>query len=480
MDNSMPLNAQRPVRRRVHVSRLVGVAALAAAVLILVRQPWHGPILLTLSAGHGVDLGDLVVLPLVAIAFVCWRPDLVRLRGDVDIGRPRRGVAGPVAAIVLGGLLLTVGTLILTDSTALLPAGGGTFAGALANVGGRTRSPVDQWTYVAVTYDSTALRLYVNGREVSRTRVTGEIQRSGDPLWIGGNAPFGEHFSGRIDELRVYDRALGPSEIVVDMRNPVESPPNESRPDDERSRDAGLVAAYGFDAGAGDEVADSSGHGNVGVINGAEWTSSGRFGGALSFDGDDDVVQVSASSSLDLGSAMTLSAWFRPDALQEGWRTIVYRQTDAYFLDASSELWGREWRFDDAVAALVVVAAAWLAFELMLGGTRLMADRRRSGLGLIAALVGGCALDVAFAPSGTVFLPLFLAVWFATTARRRVEAIVGWVVATGLGVLTVVVLAGVDEVALRFGRDGGGEARSAALGACLVAAGWVRLLPRRS
>ena len=39
------------------------------------------------------------------------------------------------------------------------------------------------------------------------------------------------------------------------------------------------VAAFGFDAGSGSTVADTSGNGNNGTINGATWTT-GRFGGA--------------------------------------------------------------------------------------------------------------------------------------------------------------------------------------------------------
>ena len=34
---------------------------------------------------------------------------------------------------------------------------------------------------------------------------------------------------------------------------------------------------------------------------------------------------------------MTLSAWIMPTATQSGWRTILQRQTDAYFLNASSD-----------------------------------------------------------------------------------------------------------------------------------------------
>ena len=34
---------------------------------------------------------------------------------------------------------------------------------------------------------------------------------------------------------------------------------------------------------------------------------------------------------------MTLSAWINPAASQSGWRTIVQREDDAYFLNASNE-----------------------------------------------------------------------------------------------------------------------------------------------
>ena len=40
-------------------------------------------------------------------------------------------------------------------------------------------------------------------------------------LRIGGNDVWGEWFAGRIDEVRVYDRALSAAEIGTDMTTPV-------------------------------------------------------------------------------------------------------------------------------------------------------------------------------------------------------------------------------------------------------------------
>ena len=98
----------------------------------------------------------------------------------------------------------------------------------------------------------------------------------------------------------------------------------------------GLVAAYAFSEGVGTTAADASGNGNVGTIAGATWTTQGRFGPALSFNGVNNVVQVPASASLNVTSAMTLEAWIFPTASQGGWRTIMQRQADAYFLNASN------------------------------------------------------------------------------------------------------------------------------------------------
>jgi glucose/arabinose dehydrogenase/fibronectin type 3 domain-containing protein len=104
---------------------------------------------------------------------------------------------------------------------ALRPAGGGTFGGSEGNVYGPTANPVNAWTYETLTYDGTTLRLYINGTEVATRATTGAIQSSTNPLWIGGNQPYGEYFQGLIDEVRVYNRALTASEVSSDMNSPV-------------------------------------------------------------------------------------------------------------------------------------------------------------------------------------------------------------------------------------------------------------------
>ncbi|MBI3466480.1 MAG: hypothetical protein HY000_25990 [Planctomycetes bacterium] len=103
-----------------------------------------------------------------------------------------------------------------------------------------------------------------------------------------------------------------------------------------RRTPAALVAAYAFDEGAGATVSDVSGQGNHGTITGPTWTPSGRFGGALSFDGVNDLITIADADSLDLTTGMTLEAWVNPSAVTRKWRDVIYKGSDIYFLEATS------------------------------------------------------------------------------------------------------------------------------------------------
>ena len=75
----------------------------------------------------------------------------------------------------------------------------------------------------------------------------------------------------------------------------------------------GLVAAYGFNEGSGTSVADVSGNNNTGTLtSGASWSTQGKFGNALSFNGSSGRVDIADAPSLRLTNAMTLEAWVNP------------------------------------------------------------------------------------------------------------------------------------------------------------------------
>jgi hypothetical protein len=210
------------------------------------------------------------------------------------------------------------------------PAGGGTLGGADIVVYGPSVVPANTWTHLAVTYDGSTLRLYLNGNQVSSGSRTGALATSSNPLQIGGDSIFGQYFQGLIDDVRVYNRALSAAEVQQDMTTPVVAAASAPTPT------GGLVAAYSFNEAAGTSVADVSGNGNTGTIIGATWTSEGQSNAGLSFDGASNMVVINGSASLNLSSAMTLEAWVYPTVSSPRWRDVIYRDKDVYYLEASS------------------------------------------------------------------------------------------------------------------------------------------------
>jgi hypothetical protein len=87
---------------------------------------------------------------------------------------------------------------------------------------GTSMLPVNAWTHLAVTYDGTTLRLYVNGIQVGTRAVSGALLTSTGALRIGGNSIWGEFFQGRIDEVRIYNRALTTGEVQADMNTAIQ------------------------------------------------------------------------------------------------------------------------------------------------------------------------------------------------------------------------------------------------------------------
>jgi hypothetical protein len=442
------------------VAWAVVVVLLVLAGAIVWWEPWHGPIVVSLSSGHGIDTGDLLVVPLAAVALVLWRSTALRSSAR---GSRRQAIsrwAAPACAGVLGALLFVVGILDLSFGGPLLPAAGGTFDGQVLYTGAGSSLRVNEWIELAETFDGTRLRLYENGRQVASRSVPGPLDTTPLPLWIGGNSPYGEYFNGVIDDVRIYARALTPAEIDRDATTPT----TDAVPADaDRS---GPVAAYSFDAGEGTVADDISGHGNSGRLLGATWTADGRYGSGLKFDGLGAVVRVEPSSSLDMTTAMTISAWVKPATEQSGWRTVVQREVDGYFLVASSARLDRLGRWDDVIAGVIVVVALMLGLQTYRSGGAWLGARRRWPVG-VAVAGAGLLIDVLLAPSGAVVGPALLAGWLAATARDRVEAVALWVLAAVCLFITWASLARVELLGLRLSADDGGPARAAALGMLL-------------
>ena len=151
-----------------------------------------------------------------AIGGSAWRTVLFKQLGTAAMGYAlyaNNGAARPTGQVNIGGEQNTVGT---------------------------TQLALNAWTHLATTYDGATQRFYVNGTQVASRAQTGALATATGPLRIGGNGVWGEYFRGLIDDVRIYNRALGAAEVQADMATPVggtapqpvPEPEPEPEPDD--------------------------------------------------------------------------------------------------------------------------------------------------------------------------------------------------------------------------------------------------------
>jgi hypothetical protein len=183
------------------------------------------------------------------------------------------------------------------------------------HTGGQTRLDTNtgswnanQWYFIAGTYASStgALHVYVNGvPDDSATVNVGTFRGTtySTHFMIGGDTVSGinEPFNGAMDDVRVYNRALGAAEIAKLYHSGavLVKPPNN----------LGLIGYWPMNEGTGKQAGDFSGNGHPGALstNGGTlpaWVN-GRRGAALGFNGTDSYVSVGNTGA----SLQTISFW---------------------------------------------------------------------------------------------------------------------------------------------------------------------------
>ncbi|AKB85587.1 hypothetical protein MCMEM_1534 [Methanococcoides methylutens MM1] len=174
----------------------------------------------------------------------------------------------------------------------------------------------DEWVFLAAVYDQDAetVTLYVNDKVYEEK---GKIGSGRDYTIIGSNPESGLHFSGDIDEMRIYNYALSQSEINS-LRKEVTPPAPEPIPVDEKE----LVAYYPLDG----NVKDHSGNDNHGFNDGATFVSGAREQ-ALSFDGKDDYLRSQVNINPDNMPQMTMVAWAKADEVRG---TVISHDDGSY------------------------------------------------------------------------------------------------------------------------------------------------------
>jgi hypothetical protein len=92
----------------------------------------------------------------------------------------------------------------------------GTTGGVLAATMGSTL-PTTQWSHLAVTFDGTTVRFYVNGTLVGSQGLGASITARANPLRIGADANTSQFYKGLLDDVRIYTRTQSVADIQADM-----------------------------------------------------------------------------------------------------------------------------------------------------------------------------------------------------------------------------------------------------------------------
>jgi hypothetical protein len=158
---------------------------------------------------------------------------------------------------------------------------------------------------VALTYDkaSGVGTIYVNGDVVAQQMVGQFTPQTSYDLYFGlrPSSPFGDagtRFSGLMDEIELFNRALAPAEVQAIVNT--------------SSAHASLVGWWPADGNANDIQG-----GNNGTLQGGMTFSTGAVGQAFSFNGTDADVKVPASAATNVGTSggFTVGAWINPNDL---------------------------------------------------------------------------------------------------------------------------------------------------------------------
>ena len=124
---------------------------------------------------------------------------------------------------------------------------------------------LNTWHHIAVSYDGTDFKIYLDGEDLSVTTdggaSSGSISSNTRPLVIGGTHWSGEYLNGKMNEVRLWNVVRTQDQIRENMFQELSGD------------ETGLILYYPMDGSSGTTVTDKSTNGlYASLINGASWS----------------------------------------------------------------------------------------------------------------------------------------------------------------------------------------------------------------
>ncbi|MFF3403794.1 LamG-like jellyroll fold domain-containing protein [Streptomyces sp. NPDC002659] len=273
------------------------------------------------------------------------------------------------------------------------------------------------WHLLAISRSGGTLRLSVDGAPATEAAgLSGSLTSAANPegVRVGSKPGNADILTGRLDDFRLYKRALAEAELLKVSRSAVGS--TGGYPADQPalwwSMEAGNTEVHSIvRPAAGPATPDSSVHCNHAYVRGgtvpSPFPGAGRFGSGLALDGTDNGVELPYGAHEALGGGdFTVATWLKYSAgPTTGGQVVLW----AYGMGgAERQVWLRAQPSSDRLAALVQTdTATTTLYGADATGASGFGDGawhhvvlKRAG-GLLSLSVDGKVLDDAPVPAGS-------------------------------------------------------------------------------
>ena len=215
-------------------------------------------------------------------------------------------------------------------------SGGVRFGGDASAITVSNLLTLNTWQHLSVTVSGGQAVLYLNGVAVKSGTVswstTSDYFSIGCGYCQSGSTDTRRFFQGKLDDLRIYNRALSANEVFDLYFEPTRS-----------------LAAYYPLAGNGNDLSGNSYHGTLGSGNSEPSVTTGHSGlnaQAYSFDGTDDYIALNKYVSPNSISSTTVCVWAKSTNQSKDKYLISFDRSESWRLALNDDQGGNNVGWD--------------------------------------------------------------------------------------------------------------------------------------
>lgn len=180
-----------------------------------------------------------------------------------------------------------------------------------------------RWYQVVLTWDGADVYAYLNASQIDHFPQTLTPITTVYPIRFGNDNVIHRQYRGAIDDVRIYNRALSAGEVSQLY--------SAGAPTIKAKDNTGLIGYWSFEDATGTKATDFSGNGNTGTLAGSggannlpQWVA-GKRGKALSFDGNDDRVDL--GSGINITTQGSFCLWYNLNSTADSYAEILTKES---------------------------------------------------------------------------------------------------------------------------------------------------------